>query len=172
MAHDLPPAFPGATSEQHRAQLRLHVPTARLAHLPAAASWSQVYLDLLRVLFEHEGHVPLEQVNRHLPDETMEREEQGVLWETTEQFAVVEGEMSEQKAAWSAGKGGGGVEVGGEGGGGVVGGGVVGLSVCGGGGCLFVWGCGVEESRFCGGERERESEFCFFRFASFPSLSL
>jgi len=91
---------------------------ARLAHFPAAASWSQVYLLLLGALFEHELQAPFEQVNRHLP--VMEREEQEVpLWETTEQFAVAEGEMSEQKAAWTAGEGGGGgVGVGaGEGGG-------------------------------------------------------
>ena len=77
-----------------------------------------MYLLLLGALFEHELQAPFEQVNRHLP--VMEREEQEVpLWETTEQFAVAEGEMSEQKAAWTAGEGGGGgVGVGaGEGGG-------------------------------------------------------
>ena len=145
-AHDLPPGLlleGGATSEQHRAQLRSHVPTARLAHLPAAASWPQVYLTLLGALSEHEVHAPFEQVDRHLPEETIGRELHDVPRETTtEQLAVVEGEMSEQKAAWSAGKGVGvGVEVGrGEGsavgGGCVVGGGVVGFGVCG-GGCFF-----------------------------------
>lgn len=144
-----------------------------------------MYLLLLGALFEHELQAPFEQVNRHLP--VMEREEQEVpLWETTEQFAVAEGEMSEQKAAWTAGEGGGGgVGVGaGEGGGGaaavgggggcVVGGGEVGLGVCGGGGC-FVWGWGHEENGCGGREKERASEFCFFRFAlshSLRSLSL
>lgn len=112
-AHVLPAAFDGGTSEQHRAQLRSHVPTARLAHLPAAASWPQVYLLLLGALSEHEVQAPFEQVERHLPAGTIEREEQdGVPRETmAEQLAVVEGEMSEQKAAWSNGKGGGGVGV-------------------------------------------------------------
>lgn len=164
--HDFPPAaFPGATSEQHRAQLRSHVPTARLAHFPAAASWSQVYLLLFGVLLEHAGHVPFEQVERHLPEGTMDREEQDVFWETTEQFAVVEGEMSEQKAAWSAGKGvGGAVGVGGEGGGVAVGGGCVvrgGVVGFGGGGCSEVV---VVVKIIVAEARERESEF-------FPSSS-
>lgn len=160
-AHDfLPPAVfeGGATSEQHRAQLRSHDPTARLAHLPAAASWPQVYLLLLGALSEHEVQAPLEQVERHLPAGTIEREEhEGVPREArTEQLAVAEGEMSEQKAAWSNGRGGGvgvevgvgGVEVGGVvgaavGGGCVVGGGVVGSGVCGGGGGGVVVGFAV-----------------------------
>lgn len=150
-AHVLPAAFEGGTSEQHRAQLRSHDPTARLAHLPAAASWPQVYLLLLGALSEHEVQAPFEQVERHLPAGTIEREEHEVPRETTaEQLAVVEGEMSEQKAAWSNGRGGGvGAEVGGGvvgaavGGGCVVGGGVVGLGVCGGGGGGVVVGFAV-----------------------------
>lgn len=144
VAHVFPPAFEaGGMSEQQRAQLRSHVPTARLEHLPAAASWSQVYLLRLGVLFEQVGQVPFEHVNRHLPEGTIERDEQEVLWATTEQLAVDEGEMSEQKASWSAGTGGRGVGVGeavevgeGEGvaAGVVVGEGAVGLGVCGGGG--------------------------------------
>jgi hypothetical protein len=50
----------------------------------------------------------------------------------------------------------------------------VGLGVCGGGGC-FVWGWGHEENGCGGREKERASEFCFFRFAlshSLRSLSL
>ena len=167
VGQDFPPAFEGATSEQHRPQLRSHVPTARLEHFPAALSWSQVYLLLLGVLLEHVGHVPLEQVERHLPEGTIEREEQDVgFWATrAEQFAEVEGEMSEQKAAWSAGKGGGGTVVGGGEGldvgrGCVFGGGVVGLGVCGGGGgCFFVV--------VLGGERVREKGSVSFSFLFF-----
>ena len=114
------------------------MPTARLAHFPAAASWSQVYLLLLGALLEQVEQVPFVQVNRHLPEGTIEREEHEVLgaWETTEQLAEAEGEKSEQKAAWSAGRGGRRVEAGVEAGVEVGAGVVVGLGVCGGGGCL------------------------------------
>ena len=50
----------------------------------------------------------------------------------------------------------------------------MGLGVCGGGGC-FVWGWGHEDNGCGGREKERASEFCFFRFAlshSLRSLSL
>ena len=115
-----------------------------------------MYLLLLGVLFEHEGQEPLEQVNRHLPEGIIEREEQEVpLWMTTEQLAVVEGERSEQKAAWSAGNRGGGVELGGGGAVELGGGGVV--TVGEGGGCVFGGGGGClrlgSEANRCRGER-------------------
>jgi len=98
VGHVLPPNEDavGATSEQHRAQAKSQMPTASDEHFPALASWSQVYLLLFGSLFEHVGQIPLEQVDRHLPEGTIEREEHEIFCARAVQFAVDEGEMSEQ----------------------------------------------------------------------------